>query len=117
MLLQYLNEIGYLNILKLKNGFECLANIDQNPEIIFLDYKMEGFNGLEVLKKIKENKPNIGVVFCTAHEDLGVEIEAMKLGSFDFMFKAYVTTKKITSIIDNMHVKKLYVQELANMSK
>lgn len=102
MLSQMLEEIGYKNILTYDNGNEGLSNLDQNPRLIFLDYQMEGINGLEVLQKIKKSNENINVIFCTAHEDLSVALNAMQFGSLDYLLKENATKKEVASIIDNI---------------
>lgn len=102
MLNQLLTELGYENIVNFSNGKDCLENLHLNPNLVFLDYQMEDINGLEVLQKIKEYYPGIGVVFCTAIEDLSVAVNAMKQGSFDYMLKSNATKKELTSIIESL---------------
>jgi DNA-binding NtrC family response regulator len=102
MLSQMLTDLGYTNIDLLSNGAECINNLNLAPNLIFLDYQMEDMDGLEVLKKIKEYNAEVGVVFCTAHEDLSVAVDAMKYGSFDYLLKSNATKKEVMSIIKNM---------------
>jgi DNA-binding NtrC family response regulator len=102
MLSQMLEEIGYKNILTYDNGSEGLQNLNQNPRLIFLDYQMEGINGLEVLQKIKKSNVNINVIFCTAHEDLSVALNAMQFGSLDYLLKENATKKEVALIIDSI---------------
>ena len=103
MLSQLLTDLGYENIVTFSNGKDCLENLHLNPNLIFLDYQMENINGLEVLQKIKEYNKGIGVVFCTALEDLSVAVNAMKQGSFDYMLKSNATKKELTSIIESLN--------------
>jgi DNA-binding NtrC family response regulator len=102
MLSQMLEEIGYKNILTYDNGSEGLQNLNQNPRLIFLDYQMEGINGLEVLQKIKKSNVNIDVVFCTAHEDLSVALNAMQFGSLDYLLKENATKKEVAILINSI---------------
>lgn len=102
MLTQILNDLGYENIITFSNGKDCVDNLDMSPSLVFLDYQMEDMDGLEVLQKIKSHNPAIGVVFCTALEDLSVAVNAMKNGSFDYLLKSNATKKEVASIINDM---------------
>lgn len=102
ILTQMLFDLGYTNVITFENGAECLKNLHLNPNLIFLDYQMEEMDGIEVLQKIKEYFPRIGVVFCTAHEDLSVAVNAMKYGSFDYLLKSNATRKEVTAILREM---------------
>ena len=51
-----------------KNGEEALEKVDQfQPDLITLDIKMPGLNGLEVLKRIREKKRNLPIILCSAY--------------------------------------------------
>lgn len=73
-------------------------------DVIFLDVRMHGMGGIEVLKKIKERTKNIPVIVMTAFGDSDTAIEAMKEGAFDYLTKPFdneqlkeVIEKAITS--------------------
>jgi DNA-binding NtrC family response regulator len=102
ILTQILTELGFENIQSFTNGNDCLDNLHLNPNIIFLDYQMDDMDGLEILPKIKSYHSGIKVVFCTAHEDLSVAIDAMRHGSFDYLLKSNASKKEIASLIENM---------------
>lgn len=104
---QILTELGYANILLYENGNDCMSNLHLNPDIIFLDYQMEGFDGLEVLKQIKSVNENIEVIFNTSIEDLNVAMNAITLGSFEYLLKGNATKKDVQKIIENTFNKKL----------
>ncbi len=108
MLTQMLTNLGYENIVTFSNGKDCVDNLHLNPNLVFLDYQMEDMDGLEVLQKVKSYYPGIGVVFCTAHEDLSVAVSAMKNGSFDYLLKSNATKKEVVSIIENMAEKQIF---------
>jgi DNA-binding NtrC family response regulator len=58
-------------------------------DILFLDIKMEGISGLEVLKQVKENDPDVAVVMITAYGSISSAIEAMKNGAYDYLLKPF----------------------------
>ncbi len=97
-----LNNIGYKKITVYSNGADCLKNLHLLPELIFLDYQMEDMNGLEVLQKIKESIPSVGVIFCTAHQDLNVAVNAMKFASCDYLLKENANKKEVVAIIGQL---------------
>jgi DNA-binding NtrC family response regulator len=63
---------------------------------------MDDMNGIEVLQKIKDHFPGIGVIFCTAHEDLSIAVDAMQYGSHDYLLKGNATIKEVTTIMEMM---------------
>ena len=80
----------YYSVITAEDGKTALRVLDDNIsdiDVIFLDVRMPGLNGIEVLKKIKEKIKNIPVVIMTAFTDTGAAIEAMKEGAFDYLLK------------------------------
>jgi len=57
------------------------------PDVIVLDLKMPGLHGIEVLREIKNKRPEIQVIILTGHGTEKDEEEARKLGGFDFLHK------------------------------
>jgi len=112
MLTQMLTNLGYENIITFSNGKDCVDHLHLNPNLVFLDYQMENMNGLEVLKKVKDYFPGIGVVFCTAHEELSIAVSAMKNGSFDYLLKSNATKKEVSSIIERMGEKQIFAEKI-----
>lgn len=104
MLSQMLSDLGYTNIFTFSNGTECLENLHLNPGLVFLDYQMEDMDGIKVLQKIKDYFPGIGVVFCTALEDLSVAVNAIKCGSFDYLLKSNATKRELGNILNDMNI-------------
>jgi len=112
MLTEILHRLGCSNITTFSNGQECIQHLHLNPVLVFLDYQMEGVDGIEVLQKIKEYYPGIGVVFCTAFEDLQVAVTAMKYGSFDYLLKANVSVKEVAAIISQMKESHVFAEKI-----
>lgn len=57
------------------------------PELVLTDIKMPGMDGIEVLQRIKERKPDAEVIIITGHGDIDNAIEALKFGASDFINK------------------------------
>jgi len=58
-------------------------------DILLVDIKMEGISGLDVLRHVKENDPDVAVVMITAYGSIPTAIEAMKNGAYDYMLKPF----------------------------
>ena len=71
------------------SGQECLETLKthQNLDVIVLDVKMPGMDGLETLKEIREAFPLIEVIMLTGHATVESGIQGMKLGAYDFLMK------------------------------
>lgn len=59
----------------------------KHPDLVLLDLKMPGMNGLEVLKHIRHLAPSALVIMLTAYGSVQDAVEAMKLGAYDFLIK------------------------------
>lgn len=99
---QYLKNIGYNDITYYSNGTDCLSNLDQAPDIIFLDHNMEDITGFEVLKKIKRYNPNIYVVMISGQENIKTAVDALKYGAFDYIIKDDTICEKIELILNKI---------------
>ncbi|MFH1091949.1 MAG: response regulator [Pseudomonadota bacterium] len=72
------------------NGEEALQKLAAGRYgLVFLDLKMPGMDGLEVLRRIKDEWPQIRVIIITAHGTIESAVEAMKLGAVDFIQKPF----------------------------
>jgi len=86
---QTLSRKGY-EVDTANNGAQGLVLLEEKSyDLVILDLKMPGFNGLEVLKKIKEDNPEIVVVVITGYATIESAVEAMKYGAFDFIPKPF----------------------------
>ncbi len=89
MVSQYLTMHGY-HIDTVDNGIEALGLVKENPiEIVFTDYKMPQFSGLELLAAIKKYKPETEVIIVTGYGSMESAIKAMKYGSYDYLQKPF----------------------------
>ena len=78
-----------LNVMAAFSGQEALEILDKhrNVDVVVLDVKMPGMDGIETLKKMKAAYPLIEVVMLTAHATVESAIEGMKWGAFDYLMK------------------------------
>ncbi len=72
----------------LLRGNEALESVKAStPDLVFLDIRMPGMDGIEVLKKIKEFDPKVKVIMMTAVLDKEIIEQAMALGAIDYIMK------------------------------
>jgi len=73
------------------SGDQCLDFLaqsgDQATDVVILDVKMPGMDGIETLRALKRDHPLIEVVLLTAHGTVESAIEGMKWGAFDYLMK------------------------------
>ncbi len=60
-----------------------------NHDLLLLDLEMDGISGLEILKYVKENHPDLQVIVLTANNNMRTAIECIKNGAYDFINKPY----------------------------
>lgn len=72
------------------NGEEALQMLGEETfGLVFLDLKLPGIDGMEVLQQIRYNWPKTRVIIITAHATIDSAVEAMKLGAVDFLQKPF----------------------------
>jgi len=76
------------DLVKAENGYEALRILEANPpQLMFLDIKMPGINGIDILKKLRKDQKKVGVVVITATDQEKTEEEAKSLGVIDYLKK------------------------------
>jgi len=78
-----------LSVLTAASGPEALGTLQKDSliDVVILDVKMPGMDGIEVLTEIKKIKPLVEVVMLTGHATVDSAIEGMKLGALDYLMK------------------------------
>ena len=86
------------------SGEEALASLEEKKfELILLDLKMPGMDGMEVLRRVRELHPNVRVIIITAYGTIESAVEAMKLGAVDFIQKPFAPVEireLVTQVLD-----------------
>lgn len=97
------------------NSGEEALNIlqDELIEVVVLDIKMPGMDGIETLKRIKRNHPAIEVILLTGHPDVNNALQGVKLGAFDYMVKP----PEIEELTDTIRKAELHRLELLEQQR
>ncbi|MEW6674102.1 MAG: response regulator [Thermodesulfobacteriota bacterium] len=87
MLSLRLNEVGE-RVTPAYSGRECLEILGQKSiDVVILDIRMPGMDGIETLREIKKRFPLVEVMMLTGHGTTETAVEGMKLGAFDYLMK------------------------------
>jgi DNA-binding response OmpR family regulator len=88
------------------NGEEALKTMDEDlPDVMVLDLKMPGIDGLEVLRRAKKAYPGVQIIMLTGHGSEKDEKEARRLGVFEYLQKP-VEFEKLMRTITKAYKKK-----------
>lgn len=70
------------------NGQQCLDKLkEQAIDVVILDIKMPGMDGIQTLRRIKTDYPLVEVILLTGHGTTETAVEGMKLGAYDYLLK------------------------------
>jgi len=98
---KFLHSNGYSS-LEARSGEEALRIMKTEVfDIAFLDINMPGMNGIELLKRIKDEYPEIEVIMITGVGTIDTAVEAMKLGAYDYIQKPRILDH-LLSLIDRI---------------
>lgn len=99
-------------------GELCIANLSHNPDIIVLDYHLDGIdttamNGLETLDKIKAKNQDIPVIMLSSQDKIDVAIKCMHHRAFDYVVKSETAFMRLQKIITTIFSYKKMEKELS----
>jgi two-component system NtrC family sensor kinase len=93
-----LPEYGF-QTLSARSGPEAIAlALEQEPDLIMLDQRLPGMEGLDVLRRLREEGLPVAVIMMTAHGSESVAVEAFRLGARDYVVKPIQSEVLIASI-------------------
>jgi two-component system OmpR family response regulator len=98
-------------------GELCIDKLSHNPDVIILDYHLDGINrnamnGLDTLDKIKEGYPDIPVIMLSSQDKIEVAVRCMHHKALDYVVKSETAFMRIQKIIANFLEHKKLEKEL-----
>jgi DNA-binding NtrC family response regulator len=101
-------EFESYEVLFAENGQEALRHLTTaSIDLILLDVKMAGMDGLEVLQRVRQKRSELPVIMISGHGTIETAVEATKLGAFDFLAKPLDRDKLLVTVRNALQQAKL----------
>ena len=98
---------GY-EVIQAATGDEGVKLVErESPDLVFLDIKMPGMDGMEVLQKLKHMVENTPIVVFSGHATINAAVEATRLGAFDFIEKPLDTNRLMVTVRNAVDTRRL----------
>lgn len=91
-----------LDITHYTNAKDVLENMDQSPDIALVDINLPDINGLELIKKLKEIKPDIRIIVISAQRDVDVISEIQEEGVYNYLVKSEGVLNYLKKVIGDL---------------
>ncbi len=103
-----------LEIIPAHSGDEGLKKLKEHAgvEVVILDVKMPGMDGIETLREIKRQFPLVEVIMLTGHATVESAIEGMKLGAFDYLMKPSEIETLVTKVTEAAAKKRQHEEKI-----
>ncbi len=85
-----------------KTGKECLDKLYLKPDVVSLDYGLPDVSGDKVLKKIKEDYPELPVIIVSGQEDIQTAVGLLRGGAYDYFVKEADTKDRLWNTVNNI---------------
>lgn len=99
------------------NGKDCLNNLDKNPDVVTLDYRLPDMQGLEILKRIKAENEEIQVILISEQDEIDVVVELLKFGAYDYIVKSRDIRERLLNTIQNIRKGVNLKKEIVSLRK
>lgn len=108
---------GDFDIETFETGELCLANLNKKPDVIILDFHLDGIvinamNGIQTLDKIKEFNSEIPVVMLSSQDKIDVAVSCIHHDAFDYVVKSETAFVRLQKIITSIFLFKKMKKEL-----
>ena len=104
-----------IEIVAAYSGLEALEKLGENKavDVVILDVKMPGMDGIETLREIKRQHPLVEVIMLTGHATVETGIEGMKLGAFDYLMKPCDIDQLLAKVQESKSKKNQHEEKIA----
>jgi DNA-binding NtrC family response regulator len=102
LLVHNLSLIPDYEIHSFGTGKDCLAHLNEDPQVITLDYRLPDMKGLEVLKQIRETNTEAQVILISEQDDIEVVVELLKHGAYDYIVKSRDIKERLLNTVNNI---------------
>lgn len=102
LLVGHLQSKKYSNIKTFTNSNECVKELHLKPDVIVMDYSYGGISGLELMRKVKEEHPEVDFIFISGQNDIEIAVNLMKLGAADYVIKNEKAPYQLVKAIEQL---------------
>lgn len=107
-----------VNITGVESGEKALEWLaGRTADVVVLDVKMPGMDGIQTLREIKGRHPLIEVIMLSGHASLEVAIEGMELGAFDYLMKPVAIEAILYKVQDACRKKSIQEEKIRGMKR
>jgi DNA-binding NtrC family response regulator len=107
-----------LEVAAADSGEEALRVLrETSMDVVVLDVRMPGMDGIQVLREIKRINPLVQVIMLTGHANVEVAVEGMELGAFDYLMKPANLDELLYKIQDASKAKTIQEQKIARLKE
>jgi len=104
-------DLTVLTALSGQKAIESLE-VNRNMDVVILDVKMPGMDGIETLGEIKKMCPLTEVIMLTGHATVETSIEGMRLGAFDYLMKPCEMENLMTKVMEATEKKRAHEEKI-----
>jgi DNA-binding NtrC family response regulator len=102
-----------LMVLSAYSGREALEKLEKNAvDVVILDVKMPGMDGIETLREVKKAHPLVEVIMLTGHATVETAVEGMRLGAFDYLMKPCEIEELLAKVAEAKEKKSKHEQKI-----
>lgn len=99
MLKDILTKGGHTVVGEAGNGLEAIEQYGKlRPDLVTMDITMPEMEGIDALKRIKQNDPSARVIMCSAMGQQGMVVQAIQAGAKDFIVKPFQSDRVLDAI-------------------
>lgn len=98
------------------DGTSFLKQMKENPTVITLDHSLPDISGLELMKKIRKEYPNVNVVVLSAQEDVATAVEILREGAYEYIIKDSGSMDKVWHVVHKAIEKRNLQEEVEFLS-
>jgi DNA-binding NtrC family response regulator len=102
----------HVEVLTASSGEMALKVLSENNiDVVVLDVKMPGMDGMATLKEIKKRHPFVEVIMLTGHANMEAAVDGMNLGAFDYLMKPMEFDELVFKLQDAIKTKRLALEK------
>lgn len=102
LLVHHLSLNPDYEVVSFTNGTDCIQHLNEQPDVVTIDYRLPDIKGLDLLKEIKNRNEETQVVAISEQEDIEVVVELLKYGAYDYIVKSKDIKERLLNTISNI---------------